>query len=266
MLVLSFANVQRYAYEFFSKFHVIIVVVLIASTYIHIAPKKLFTPPAAYLFAAVCTYILISVLRLSLVLFRSYRTTFTRAAIRTLTYKTRDGRHIPIVDAVHVHVQLPRPWKPQTAQWLYLSLPGISNTSFAQSHPFYVSSWYRDDNGHDIAVLIVQKRKGFTKNLLMHTTNGLEPDGERIALIEGPYGRQLDLDSYQVVLLFATGIGIAAQLPYVRTLVESHYNYKRKGRKIMLFWEIDSECALPSTPALDTSANFVQCIQRGLET
>lgn len=210
---------------------------LVASIYVHIAPRDPFTPPSVYLFSAACLQIVLSFLRFGQVLYRNvkHKEPFTRAKVRTLIFKRRYGSDIPVTDAVHVHVQLPRPWRPQAGQYVYFS------TSFAQSHPFYVSWWYRDTKGHDFVVLIVQRRKGFTRNLLLRAMNSFDTgDGQR-AVIEGPYGNELDLTSYGTVLLFATGIGIAAQLPYVRVLLESYHNYDVKSRKIALFWEIDSE-------------------------
>jgi hypothetical protein len=52
----------------------------------------------------------------------------------------------------------------------------------------------------------------------------------------------LNLRTYNTVLLFATGIGIAPQLPYVRQLLTEHYTWIAKTRRIALFWETDSEC------------------------
>jgi NAD(P)H-flavin reductase len=61
------------------------------------------------------------------------------------------------------------------------------------------------------------------------------------AVIEGPYGKGLNLDSYGTVLLFATGIGIAGQLPFVAQLLEGYHNYEVKTRRIALFWQVESE-------------------------
>jgi NAD(P)H-flavin reductase len=61
------------------------------------------------------------------------------------------------------------------------------------------------------------------------------------AIVEGPYSKEIHLDKYGTVLLFATGIGIAGQLPYMRELLENFYNYNAKARRIALFWQVDSE-------------------------
>jgi hypothetical protein len=49
-------------------------------------------------------------------------------------------------------------------------------------------------------------------------------------------------------LLFATGIGIAGQLPYLRQLLENFHNFDAKARRIALFWLVDFE----GTPQLIT--------------
>ncbi|KAH7111757.1 hypothetical protein B0J11DRAFT_542940 [Dendryphion nanum] len=122
-----------------------------------------------------------------------------------------------------------------------LCTPGVSFTSFAQLHPFYISWRYCDDEGNNYVVFIVQRQRGFTKNLLFHTGNGFDGGSEMSAVIEGPYGKELKLDSYGTVLLFATGIGIAGQLPYVEKLLEGYRNCEVKTRRIALFWEMGSE-------------------------
>ncbi|KKY22692.1 putative ferric-chelate reductase [Phaeomoniella chlamydospora] len=77
--------------------------------------------------------------------------------------------------------------------------------------------------------------------LLVAAGSGFTGEPELEALVEGPYGRELDLESYGTVLLFATGIGIAGQLPYVTQLLEGYHDCKVKTRRIALFWELDSE-------------------------
>jgi NAD(P)H-flavin reductase len=90
--------------------------------------------------------------------------------------------------------------------------------------------------------MVVQRQKGFTKNLVLHTNNDFDEGFEMRAVIEGPYGEELKLDSYGTVLLFATGIGIAGQLPYIERLLEGYRNCEVKTRRIALFWEVESEC------------------------
>jgi NAD(P)H-flavin reductase len=64
--------------------------------------------------------------------------------------------------------------------------------------------WYPYDKDQDVVVFIVQRQMGFTHSLSSST----QPIELR-AIIEGPYGKEIHLNEYGIVLLFATGIGIA---------------------------------------------------------
>jgi NAD(P)H-flavin reductase len=46
------------------------------------------------------------------------------------------------------------------------------------------------------------------------------PSNVFLTWIDGPYGLSLNLASYNHVLMVATGIGIAAQISYVKELLE----------------------------------------------
>jgi NAD(P)H-flavin reductase len=119
-------------------------------------------------------------------------------------------------------------------------MPGVSFTSFAQLHPFCVAWWYNKD-GSDYIVVIVEKRHGFTKHLCSYRSIELSSSVEMAALIEGPYGRELDLKSYGTVLLFATGIGVAAQLSYISKLLDRSQKDQSRTKKIELYWQVERE-------------------------
>jgi predicted ferric reductase len=273
LAILFSGLLRRHVYEVYINLHQLLAVLIVSATYFHMTRRKLFEFPTIYLLAAVCLQIIVGAMRFGQVLYRNFkhRKPLNRALVQTIIYKRGSKRAIPVSDAVHVHIRLTRPWKPQAGQYVYLSIPGVSSTSFAQSHPFYVSWWYNDVAGANI-VLIIQKRKGFTKDLFLHADkyinsgyemrsgigsendigSNIEDDsemelfiGDRFkmrAIVEGPYGKELQLDSYGTVLLFATGIGIAGQLPYITRLLEGYRNCEVKTRRIALFWEVESEC------------------------
>lgn len=139
-------------------------------------------------------------------------------------------------DALQVSLKVRRPWKFEAGQYIYLCVPGVSFCAWFQYHPFAVSWWHRDENGDTEVVFLIQPRKGFTRNLKRYAGSSLR------AFIEGPYGIEKDLGAYGNVVLFATGIGIAGHLPYIRRLLEGHNNREVKTGRISLFWQIDKEC------------------------
>lgn len=104
-----------------------------------------------------------------------------------------------------------------------------------------------------VIVLIIEKRKGFTASLKLCAG----PGAGIKALIDGPYGRDLHLSSYGMVLLFASGIGIAGQLPCVRQLLQEFHMCKTNCRRIVLFWEMDLQGNTPNMPTqLNTYSHF----------
>ncbi|KAH8747607.1 hypothetical protein F5883DRAFT_368126, partial [Diaporthe sp. PMI_573] len=123
-------------------------------------------------------------------------------------------------------------------QYVYLNIPGVSRTSFAQLHPYYIAWSYRKDDS-DYIVLITEQRHGFTKQLCSHRSDEPDDPPKLAALVEGPYGRELGLSSYGTVLLFATGIGIAGQLSYVSQLFDQYGTRKSQTRRIVLYWQVE---------------------------
>ena len=137
---------------------------------------------------------------------------------------------------IRVIINVSRTWNFRPGRYVYLSIPRLSHYYFFQSHPFMASWWEDDEDNHCIA-LLVQVRSGFTKDLLFHATTN---QSELLALVEGPYGQEIPLHEYGTALLFATGIGIAGQLPYVRHILEEYRRGKAKTQKVVLFWELES--------------------------
>ena len=224
----------------FLNAHLALAAAALAALYLHNS-TDLWVPPTVYLCIAVGLQILVGVIRFGHVLYRNVKSgrQLSRVDVRQIVFKFEQssdpGRpDILLSDAVHVRVKLPRPWRPQAGQYVYLCVPGLSRRSLAQLHPFYIA-WHDHDNGDDSAVLIVQKHRGFTTRLV--SAHGKEMK----ALIEGPFRKELNLDSYGTVLLFATGIGIAGQLPYITQLLLGYHNCKVKTRRIVLYWQVDAE-------------------------
>lgn len=127
-----------------------------------------------------------------------------------------------VQDSIEIEVHLRRPWVIEAGQYVYF-----------RGHPFYISRW--DGN---VIYLIVERHGGFTNRLYGKC-------GRTKALIEGPYGRRLDLwnlgngvvntasDKYTDILVFATGMGIAGQLPYLNEILASSLD-----TRIKVYWEI----------------------------
>ncbi|KAF8459272.1 hypothetical protein BDZ91DRAFT_835540 [Kalaharituber pfeilii] len=62
---------------------------------------------------------------------------------------------------------------------------------------------------------------------------------EKLTAIAGPYGWGYDLTEFGTVVFFATGIGIAAVLPYIKSLAQKRDNREAKTQEISLVWILE---------------------------
>ncbi|RDH35880.1 hypothetical protein BDQ94DRAFT_158058 [Aspergillus welwitschiae] len=83
--------------------------------------------------------------------------------------------------------------------------------------------------------LLIQPRWGLTKHLAAYGSST-----KLRAIVDGPYGGNYDLKEYGHVIMFAQGIGIAAQIPYIRYLLYGSLRGELPVRRISLIWETHS--------------------------
>ena len=142
------------------------------------------------------------------------------------------ARVIPMNNAVKIILSNLGKFKFHPGQMIYLRILRVSPL---QSHPFEISWWQEDEHGYATSVsLLIKTRGGFTKDLLRYAASG-----ELLACIDGPYGNPLDLGGYGCIMMFATGIGIAAHIPYIKDILNKRKRWMSPARSISLAWEID---------------------------
>ncbi|KAH3511103.1 hypothetical protein KXV55_002475 [Aspergillus fumigatus] len=138
-------------------------------------------------------------------------------------------------DALRLTLSLPRPWRIRAGQRVYVSIPRAGLLYMFHPHPFTIAWWEGDGNGGMSSItLIVRARSGFTKKLLDRIESGCEG----WAWIDGPYGPSRDsifgyspeVGDYGHILMVATGMGIVAQLPYIKELVDG----QRQGQMLQV--------------------------------
>lgn len=152
----------------------------------------------------------------------------TDVKIRSLNYNS-----IMFVDAAHIKFKLPKRMNLSPGQYVYLRFSGLSLGSVAQSHPFYICWWNEDDNGGMTLEFLVQKRSGLSK--LLQPDSGGAP-GQ--VFMEGPFGREANLASRQMIIFCATGVGIAAILPFIRQVLGHSDTIDKKLR---VYWVVDKQ-------------------------
>jgi hypothetical protein len=149
----------------------------------------------------------------------------SKGLARTQVTQLKDAIRLDIVD----------PWgrEPRAGQYISVNIPAVSLTSIFQSHPFMIAWWERADNKMCLYCL-VQPRRGFTRWLAAQGSLSLA------TFITGPYGRPSGFKDYGTVLMFATGFGIAAQIPHLKDLFDCYSQAKARTRKIHLVWQTQS--------------------------
>ncbi|KAH8431447.1 NADPH oxidase family protein [Aspergillus melleus] len=143
-------------------------------------------------------------------------------------------------------VLVPRPWAVSSGERVTLTIPGLGLFYLFQSHPFAISWWEDGDTGKAVSIsLLLRPRSGFTKRIF----DRLESGRVYTAWIDGPFGPSTvgacafssRLGDYGHIFMVATGIGIAAQLPYVKELLNRHRQARVRTQRISLVWQLDQQ-------------------------
>lgn len=142
--------------------------------------------------------------------------------------------------SIIVHVTPAQSWTVRAGQRVNICVPGMSILSIFQMHTFVIAWWDHDDYGQQSISLLIQPRSGLTSKF-----NELHKTGTYFTLIDGPYGPDNsgglinDLGDYGHVFMVATGIGIAAQIPYIKELLDAQRHGRARTQKITLIWQSD---------------------------
>ncbi|KAF4462510.1 FAD-binding domain-containing [Fusarium albosuccineum] len=217
LAITSVPALWRWMYECMSALHLAFAATGVASLRFHLRAGNTLHAPKIYLILAISAFVLIKTIGLLKILFTNISTKFISTAC------IQQIRH-----GVEVQVSMPRPLNFHAGQFVYLSIPRLA--AF-QSHPFQIAWEYLSESGCQVLVFVVQPRHGFTSSLRLAT-----PMTDYVAFIEGPYGSPAVQHEYGTVLLFATGIGIAGQLPYMKEQLRLYREWRTKTRRYVLYW------------------------------
>lgn len=226
-------------YEIFKVMHIVLAIASIIGLWYHLKLKDL--PQLKILGGIIAIWCADRLTRLVLIAYRNLGGGGTKTLVEALPG-----------NACRITVTLPRPWRFRAGQHAYLYFPSLS---YWQSHPFSVT-WGEDGTefgSEKLAVsmqdrqakkstisFIARERTGVTHSLYAKAIKC--PDGRFTTkcLVEGPYGSIHSLNSYGTVMLFAGGVGITHQVPYVKELVAGYANGTVATRKLVLVWTIQS--------------------------
>ncbi|KAL1982833.1 hypothetical protein VTN96DRAFT_833 [Rasamsonia emersonii] len=237
LMLHSFSALRHAFYETFLHLHILLVVVALVAVWYHLDGY----PQQGWIVAAIGTWIGERVTRLVILTFRNIGNGGTTALVEALPG-----------DTLRVSLRMARPWKFRPGQHLYLYVPSVGLWT---SHPFSVA-WSEgqetlsEDKGivmtrQDLLAtttlsLLIRRKKGFTDRLYKRAAGSTFGRVSLKAFAEGPYGGLHSLDSYGTVLLFAGGVGITHQVPFVRHLVAGFANGTVATRRLALIWTVQS--------------------------
>jgi predicted ferric reductase len=222
-------------YEWFLNSHLLLSVVVLIAIWRHVSSKK---PSELFLRIGICLWTIATALHWIWFAFRNFvfgRPFATAVAVRL---SNRDPSNRSLVDpsnVLQVDITVPRPWRVKAGQSVFLSIPKLGIFTGLRGHPFMICWWERDRKGLTIS-LLVESRAGFTAELDRYANRSL------LAFIDGPYGVRHDFGEYGTVIMFATGIGIAGHIPYIKDLISGYNNCAVKTHRIRLVWEIKEQC------------------------
>ncbi|KAL4985850.1 hypothetical protein BDW68DRAFT_189307 [Aspergillus falconensis] len=219
--------IRKCLYEIFIKMHYFLGILALVAIWRHIRllkASKLFTQ--IYLLVGSCILTVTTILHWSLLVARNI--TSRQFGSRARARKTGE-------DTAVVVIPLNKPFTVRAGMVIYLWMPGVNYLSIFSSHPFMIAWWETNREGKATSIsLLIEKKDGFTRHLVDQLSHNR--DQQFIAWIDGPYGgRPFDLATYDQALLFASDIGIASQIPYIRELLDVH------PKEIYVVWEVDNE-------------------------
>jgi predicted ferric reductase len=206
----------------------------------HVSSKK---PAELFLQIGICLWTIATVVHWIPFAFRNvvFGRPFATAVAKRLSNKDSSNQLVDLSNVLQVDVTVPRPWQVEAGQSVFLSIPKLGIFTGLRGHPFMVTWWERDLHGLKIS-LLVKSRAGFTAELDRHTNKPLR------AFIDGPYGVRHGFGEYGTVIMFATGIGIAGHISYIKDLISGYNNCEVKTRRIRLAWDIKEQCEWEDTP------------------
>jgi predicted ferric reductase len=236
ILILSTGIVKHTVYEWFLNSHYLLSLVALIAIWRHTSAKS----AVLYLKIAMSLWTGSTIVHWLMFAFRNFAfgRPFATATVQRLW--NISALNTPLVNAPNallVEVTVPRPWSVKAGQWIFLSIPKLGIFTGIRGHPFMISWWERGRKGMTVS-LLVRPRAGFTGELDRYANQTLK------AFIDGPYGKRYGFGNYGTVIMFATGIGIAGHIPYIKELIIGYNNCEVKTQRIRLVWEIEDRCKL----------------------
>ncbi|KAJ9137684.1 hypothetical protein NKR23_g9006 [Pleurostoma richardsiae] len=196
---------------------------LLVFTWLHVPARPLPAPPRVFLVVASGTYAATWLLWGLVLLYSNVPVSPRKARFRPGPLGSRYLR---------IDIDVPRHWTCRPGQYVRVCAPGISLESVAV-WPAFVVAWR--ERGR--IVILADLGVSFARWVAVPVDASSSPRAE-LLIVDGPYGDSISLRKFGSVFFFATGLGISAQLLYMRQLVEDSVRRRTCCRSLTLYWEI----------------------------
>ncbi|KAJ6035553.1 hypothetical protein N7460_009728 [Penicillium canescens] len=249
ILLLSFPFVRRFFYEPFLRLHQALATACIYFVWRHLPSDTLL--PRLYVYIPLGTMLLALLVELFLFIVRNGvfpPRPYSRASIRCDRVQQAPIQSIEATP-LKVRVALTRPLHVEAGQYISLWIPAASLFSWAQTHPFMVTSWSPEKQ--DVLELFVQPRRGLTETI--HHRTATDGYTSLTAFVSGPYGVSKSVDHYECVLAIATDFGIAGVISYLKKLLYGYNTCTSHVRRVHFVWEVQTlDIAVAAQPLLNS--------------
>lgn len=259
LLLISLPAVRRFLYEPFLRLHQALAAACIYSTWRHLPSDTLL--PRLYLYIPLGILLLAFLIELFFFIIRNGvfpLRPYSRASIRCdrLQQTSTQGEE---GTSLKFRVALTRPLGVQAGQYIILWIPAANLLSWAQTHPFMVTSWSPEKQ--DVLELFVQSRRGLTKTI--HHRTALEGCTTLTVFVSGPYGVSKSVDQYECVLAIATDFGIAGVVSYLKKLLYGYNTSTSRVRRLHFVWQVQTlgEFGLHVNSANQMRCSFSQILR-----
>jgi hypothetical protein len=236
-MLLCITKVRCLSYEFFLRTHQVFAVSGSFLLWWHLKNSQITT--IYLLLGAGILCLTTTLLETAISLFRSISLRGLSARVEVVAFDE---------DFVTLNIMPSKLWTVAAGQYLNLTIPRAGFWFAFESHPFMVVSWTEVS-----LVLLIEIRTGFTQRLRMIAQSRVGNADKRNSILtrymqapahfypvyfSGPHGRTKDVDDYGTVLLVASDMGIAAQLPYLAQLIRNYNTGASRARRVHLIWEL----------------------------
>ncbi|QGA22334.1 hypothetical protein EYB26_010050 [Talaromyces marneffei] len=237
LAVFALPYIHRHIFEVFLRTHQVLAYILLYVTWRHVGSVNRLSR-----ICIITTFVLLSIALLLQLGFLIYRNKvfslhgWPRARVSCNRPKIEGKDDSDVI--IQVRVALTRPARIEAGQYINLWMPSVTWWSWAQVHPFMVTSW--SHSAQEALDILIQPRHGFSRELLKHARAAPQGSASLRALIIGPHGMSENVDRYESVVLVASGFGIAAAIPYLKKLVYSYNTSASRTRRVHLVWEVET--------------------------